>query len=76
MHQKDGVNDDDFEPYISSQTNQVTNYNLMIVFLFNSDCDMFFLNKMCVTICIFQIWDNKANPKSYCGQFGQAAGQC
>lgn len=25
MHQKDGVNDDDFEPYISSQTNQVTN---------------------------------------------------
>ncbi|XP_061876848.1 YTH domain-containing family protein 3 [Entelurus aequoreus] len=26
MHQKDGVNDDDFEPYISSQTNQSTNY--------------------------------------------------
>lgn len=23
MHQKDGVNDDDFEPYLSGQTNQV-----------------------------------------------------
>lgn len=37
---------------------------------------MFFLNKMCVTTCIFQMWDNKANHKSYCGQFGQAADQC
>ncbi|XP_077365723.1 YTH domain-containing family protein 3 [Festucalex cinctus] len=26
MHQKDGVNDDDFEPYISSQTNQGNSY--------------------------------------------------
>uniref|UniRef100_A0A3Q3W6N3 YTH domain-containing family protein n=1 Tax=Mola mola TaxID=94237 RepID=A0A3Q3W6N3_MOLML len=26
MHQKDGVNDDDFEPYISSQTNQSNSY--------------------------------------------------
>ena len=24
MHQKDGVNDEDFEPYLSSQTNQVS----------------------------------------------------
>jgi len=23
MHQKDGVNDDDFEPYLGGQTNQV-----------------------------------------------------
>ena len=27
MHQKDGVNDDDFEPYLSGQTNQVTSNN-------------------------------------------------
>ena len=27
MHQKDGVNDDDFEPYLSGQTNQVTAYH-------------------------------------------------
>lgn len=26
MHQKDGVNDDDFEPYLSGQTNQVMYY--------------------------------------------------
>ncbi|CAG04203.1 unnamed protein product, partial [Tetraodon nigroviridis] len=26
MHQKDGVNDDDFEPYISGQTNQNSSY--------------------------------------------------
>ncbi|XP_056440356.1 YTH domain-containing family protein 3 isoform X2 [Gadus chalcogrammus] len=26
MHQKDGVNDDDFEPYLSGQTNQSNNY--------------------------------------------------
>uniref|UniRef100_A0A3Q2ECA1 YTH domain-containing family protein n=1 Tax=Cyprinodon variegatus TaxID=28743 RepID=A0A3Q2ECA1_CYPVA len=26
MHQKDGVNDDDFEPYISGQTNQSNSY--------------------------------------------------
>lgn len=24
IHQKDAVNDDDFEPYLSSQTNQVS----------------------------------------------------
>ncbi|XP_051910480.1 YTH domain-containing family protein 3 isoform X2 [Hippocampus zosterae] len=29
MHQKDGVNDDDFEPYISSQTNQGNSYPAM-----------------------------------------------
>lgn len=26
IHQKDAVNDDDFEPYLSSQTNQVSEY--------------------------------------------------
>ncbi|KAG8009270.1 YTH domain-containing family protein 2, partial [Nibea albiflora] len=26
MHQKDGVNDDDFEPYLSGQTNQSNSY--------------------------------------------------
>lgn len=26
IHQKDAVNDDDFEPYLSSQTNQVSIY--------------------------------------------------
>lgn len=30
MHQKDGVNDDDFEPYISGQTNQVTYQKIII----------------------------------------------
>lgn len=26
IHQKDAVNDDDFEPYLSSQTNQVSEH--------------------------------------------------
>lgn len=36
MHQKDGVNDDDFEPYLSSQTNQV---NLLSPFKSAILCD-------------------------------------
>lgn len=32
IHQKDAVNDDDFEPYLSSQTNQVS---LMVPYLGN-----------------------------------------
>lgn len=29
IHQKDAVNDDDFEPYLSSQTNQVSEHWLL-----------------------------------------------
>uniref|UniRef100_A0A8C0B0Y1 Uncharacterized protein n=1 Tax=Buteo japonicus TaxID=224669 RepID=A0A8C0B0Y1_9AVES len=29
IHQKDAVNDDDFEPYLSSQTNQVSEHCLL-----------------------------------------------
>lgn len=33
IHQKDAVNDDDFEPYLSSQTNQVsTSENVAYMF--------------------------------------------
>lgn len=32
MHQKDAVNDDDFEPYLSNQTNQVGLFILSVTF--------------------------------------------
>lgn len=63
MHQKDGVNDDDFEPYLSGQTNQVRRH-MSTTYYGQMTCTQNFLAcllSLCITCDFFFFWATQSN---------------